>query len=127
MRRLMLALAVAAAFAAPPAMAQTATDAADVRCLLSLQVIGADPKQRDGALRGIYYYLGKLQARGGISRLQSVVLNEGRGLNSPAKVQAELTRCAGELNTAGKALQTANDRARAAAKAATGGAPPAKK
>lgn len=124
MRRLMLALAAATAFAAPPAMAQSAADAADVRCILSLQAVAADPKQRDQAVRGVYYFLGKVSSRGAVTRLQTLLLNEGRNLNSAPKVQAELARCGAELNGSTQGLQTINRRAAAAAGAA---APPAKK
>lgn len=128
MRRLMLALAVMTAFSAPPAFAQTAGDAADVKCLLALQAMAADPKARDQAVRGVYYYLGKLSNRGGLGRLQTTILNEGKAMNSAPKVQAELTRCGAELNRSTQDLQTSNQRASAAFKASMGpaaGAPPA--
>ena len=120
MRRLMLALAVTTAFAAPPAFAQTAGDTADVRCLLALQAMAADPKARDQAVRGVYYYLGKLSNRGGLGRLQGTVLSEGKAMNSAPKVQAELTRCGAELNRSTQDLQTSNQRAAAAFKASMG-------
>ena len=96
---------------APPALAQTAAaDVADVRCLMVLQAVGNDPKQRDAAARGVYYYLGRLSARGAIARLEASMLAEGRKMNAPAAVQAELTRCGAELNQRTGELQAINQR-----------------
>lgn len=113
MRPLALALAAGAMAAglAPSAVAQTAAaDVADVRCLMVLQAVGNDPKQRDAAARGVYYYLGRLSARGPVARLEASMLAEGRKMNAPAAVQAELTRCGVELNQRTVELQAINQR-----------------
>lgn len=117
MRLAMLAIAGAVAVTAPPAVAQTPADRGDVRCLLVLQAVGRDPKQRDQAIQGIYYYLGKLNARGGLTRVEPLMLNEAKGLNAQ-QAQAELTRCGVELNQQNGALRAMNDRLQAAAAAA---------
>lgn len=113
MRPFALALAAGAIVGgfAPPALGQTAAaDVADVRCLMVLQAVGNDPKQRDAAARGVYYYLGRLSARGAIARLEASMLAEGRKMNAPAAVQAELTRCGAELNQRTGELQAINQR-----------------
>jgi hypothetical protein len=110
MRMLLFAAATAALVATSPAVAQTGGDGADVRCLLVLQAIARDPKQQEQAGRGLYFYLGKLAARGASSRLEAVMLTEGQGLNSQPKNQAELTRCGAELNQQTNTLRAANTR-----------------
>lgn len=125
MRHAALAIAVATALAglAPPAFAQaTANDTADVRCLLVLQAVGNDPKQREAAARGVYYYAGKLSARGAIARIAPVMVAEGKKMNAPQIVQGELTRCGGELSQRTSELQAVNQSLQKAF-----GAPPAAK
>lgn len=107
------ALAVAAAaMAAPaaPAMAQAGTDAGDVRCVMVLQTVSRDPNQRDQAARGIFYYLGRITARGPVARVESIMVAESKKMGTPQILQAELTRCAGELNQRGNELQAVNQR-----------------
>lgn len=133
MRHAALVFAAAAVLGglAPPAFAQASGgDAPDVRCLMVLQVIGRDPKQRDQAARGVFFYLGRLGARGPLSRVEPVVLAEGKKMNTPQILQSELARCGAELNQRGKELEALNQRLQkefgpppGAAKAA----PPAKK
>jgi hypothetical protein len=106
-----------------PVSAQSPSDAADVRCLLVLQAIARDPKQQDQAARGLYFYLGKLAARGAQAKLEAVMVAEGSALNSQAKIQAELTRCGKELALQTNALRATNTRIAAKLGAAQ---PPAK-
>jgi len=113
MRHAVLAFAAAATLAgfAPPAFAQaTAADTADTRCLMVLQAVARDPNQRDNAVRGVYYYMGKLATRGQIPRVEAIMLVEGKKMNSAPVVQAELTRCGGELSARSGELQAANQR-----------------
>jgi len=132
MRHVALACAAAAIVAglAPPAFAQApAADSADVRCLLVLQAVGNDPKQRDAAARGIYYYVGKLSARGPIARVEQTMVTEGKKMNAAAIVQAELSRCGGELTQKTGELQAVNQRLQKAfgPPRAPAAPPPAKK
>lgn len=112
MRHAVLALTAAAILAgsASPALAQAAADTADVRCVMVLQAVARDPNQRDSAARGVYFYLGKLATRGPISRVEPVMLAEGRKMNSAPVVQAELGRCGGELSARSGELQAANQK-----------------
>ncbi|MBX3485578.1 hypothetical protein [Phenylobacterium sp.] len=110
MRRAALILAAAALCApAAPAAAQTAADSADVRCLMVLQVVGRDPKQAEQAAKGVFFYLGRLSARGPVSRLEPLLKGEAMKL-TPAQGQTELTRCGAELNGRGGELQAVNRR-----------------
>jgi hypothetical protein len=125
MRHAILAFAAAAILAglAPPAFAQaSAADTADTRCLMVLQAVARDPKQRDNAARGVFYYMGKLVARGPVARMEAIMLAEGRKMNNATQVQAELTRCGAELSARSAELQAANQRL-----ARQLGPPPAKK
>ncbi|MBL8770256.1 MAG: hypothetical protein JNK30_02645 [Phenylobacterium sp.] len=90
-------LAMAAAAPAAPAAADAATDKSDVRCLLVLRFAARDEKVRDQAARGAHYFMGRLAARGPVSRLEPVMTAEGRAINSAALAQAEFKRCADEL------------------------------
>jgi hypothetical protein len=133
MRHAALAFVAATLLAglAPPAFAQApAGDTADVRCLLVLQAVGNDPKQREAAARGIYYYLGKLSARGPVGRAESLMVAEGKKMNAAPIVQGELSRCGGELSQKTSELQAVNQRLQKAfgpPTAAPAAAPPAKK
>lgn len=100
MRTAVLALAGAALLgaAAQPAAAQVAADKSDVRCLLVLKLAERDPKAKEQAGRGAYYYMGRLAARGPVARIEPLMVGEGRSITSAAQAQAELTRCAAELN-----------------------------
>jgi hypothetical protein len=99
MRTAVIALSGAALLLGPaPAAAQAAADKADVRCFLVLKLAERDPKAREQAAKGAYYYMGRLAARGPVARLEPIMVGEGRAITSAAQAQAELTRCAGELN-----------------------------
>ena len=126
MRNAVLTLAAAAmlASAAPSAMAQpVSADAADARCLIVLQFVARDPKQAEQASKGIYFYLGRISARGSVNRLEGIVKTEAPKMQQQ-QAQAELQRCGAELNSRGQEFQAVNQRLAAtfAPKA-----PPAKK
>src|SRR5690349_2309071 len=111
MRFAVLTLAFAAALAgsAGSATAQTMTpDQADTRCLMVLQFVGRDPKQSEQAAKGIYFYLGRLTARGGVARIEGLMKAEAS--LTPQQAQAELARCGAELNTRTKEFQGVNER-----------------
>jgi hypothetical protein len=120
---LSLAAAVALSGSAPAAMAQASIDQADIKCLIVLQVVGRDPKQSDQAAKGMFYYLGRLSARGGIPRLEPLMMAEAAKM-TPQAAQAELQRCGGELNSKTQEYQAVNQRIAAKVKPA---AAPAKK
>lgn len=113
MRHAVLAFIAAAALSgvAAPAFAQaSAADTADTRCVMVLQAVARDPNQRDNAVRGVYYFMGKLATRGPIPRVEAIMLVEGRKMNSAPLVQTELTRCGAELSARSGELQAANQR-----------------
>lgn len=121
-----VAAALAMSIAAPPAFAQAggAADAADVRCLMVLQVVARDPKQAEQASKGMFYYLGRLTARGPTARLEGLMKAEAAKL-PPQQAQAELQRCGNELSARTKEYQAVSQRLAAAARPAA--AAPAKK
>jgi hypothetical protein len=110
MRYAALAVAAAAvvAGAAPPAIAQSAGDAPDTRCIMVLQAISRDPAQRESAARGVYYYMGRLASRGPLARIEAVMAAEGKTMNTPQAVQTELTRCGAELTQRSSEIQAVN-------------------
>lgn len=107
-----------------PAAAQTAADKADARCLLVISVAAQDPKNKESAGRGTFYFLGRLAARGVSSRLGPILVAEAKTITAAAQVQAELQRCGAELNARNNELRTALTQVQKAAAAAR---PPAKK
>jgi len=127
MRNVVLSLtaAIALAAVAPPALAQApgGSEQADTRCLLMLQLIARDPKQAERASKGMYFYLGRLTARGPTARLEGLLKAEAAKMPQQQQVQAELQRCSGELNARTQEYQAVGKRLSAAARAA---APPAK-
>lgn len=137
MRHAVLALTAAALLsgAAAPALAQAPpADVNDTRCLMVLQVIGRDPNQRDQAARGVFFYVGRLGARGPLSRIEPIMVAESKKMGTPQLLQAELTRCSAELNQRGGELQAINQKLAkdlgpppAAAPAPKAAAAPAKK
>lgn len=114
MRHAALAIAAAAAAvltgAASPAFAQAAGDTPDVRCLMVLQVVGRDPNQRDQAARGVFFYIGRLGAKGPLARIEPLMVAESKKMNTPQILQAELSRCGAELNQRGNELQALNQK-----------------
>lgn len=125
MRRVVFALASAAALAggAGPVAAQAALtpDQADARCVMVLQFIARDPSQKEQAAKGILFYTGRISARGPVSRIEAVIRGEANKLSSQQAAQAELTRCAAELNSRSRELQAVNQHLAASA------TPPARK
>jgi len=102
-----LIAATALTAAAAPALAQTAGDRADARCLLVLQVIGRNPANKEAATQGIFYYLGRLQAHGlGAKQLEPLFLAEAKAMPNQQQGQAEATRCNTELTAHSAELRT---------------------
>ena len=108
---LIATLAVATLTTAPTQVsAQTAVDRADARCILVLQIAARDPKQKDAASRGTFYFMGRLNARGADARMESILLAAGQEIKQPAQVQSELNRCGAELTKASSGLQASFQR-----------------
>src|SRR5437868_12824976 len=116
MRSALIAMFGVAALAglATPAAAQTVGDKADARCILVLQVAARDPKNKEAASQGAFYFLGRLAAHGQSARLGAILVSEAKGITSPQQAQTELTRCgadltarSGELRSGMLALQAA--------------------
>lgn len=93
----LIGLATLAAGVAPAA-AQTALDKADARCILMLSVAAQDPKNREAAKSGSFFFLGRLNARAMSGKLGPLMVAETRSITTPAQAQAELARCGNELN-----------------------------
>ena len=133
MRRALIALA--ALSVALPAAAQTPADKADARCILVLNLAGAqaqqNPQQRERASQGVYYYTGRLNARG--VRMGPLLIAEAKAITTPQQAQAELTRCGNELTARSADLRNAlvelqaAGRAQAAAQGAAAPTAPAPK
>lgn len=98
--------AVAAA-PAPPAARASAAAAADGRCILVMNLLARDPKNRDGATRGTFYFLGRIAGRGQTGELDAILIASGKGVTSQAQFQAEAKRCGAELNASGGKLGAA--------------------
>ena len=119
--------ALTLAAVAPAANAQSATDKADARCILVLQVAARDAKNKDPAVQGTFYYLGRLMAHGLSGKLEPLLLGEGKTITNGAMVQAELTRCGADLTARSAELRTVFVNLQQAATTAKSGAaaPPA--
>ena len=105
------AAAVSPAFAAPahkPAAAAAAPTgaASDVRCLLSMTVLSQDKQRQQAAQVGVYYFAGRLSARGAGFDLVSAAKAEAPRLG-PADFQAELKRCGTMIEASSRAVQAA--------------------
>jgi hypothetical protein len=126
MRSLTLALiaAVALAGAATRSVAQTTpADRADARCLLVLEALARDPRNKEAAGKGVFYYLGRLQARGLAARLGPLFREEAKAMPTPQQAQAEAKRCTTELTARSNELRSVFQALAAAQPAA---APPPK-
>ena len=108
---------------AAPAAAQTASDRADVRCILVLTVAARDPKDAPAARQGLFYFIGRVDGHGLTSKLESLMLSESTTLKTAPLIQAELTRCGQQLTQRSAALRAMSQRLQAAGQPAT---PPAK-
>ena len=113
----LIALATLAA-TAPPAAAQSATDKADVRCILVLTVAAREPKNASAAQQGVFYFVGKIDGRAMSSKLDGLMLSESKTLTTAAAIQTELTRCGSELTQRSNALRAMSQRLQAAAQSA---------
>lgn len=113
---------------APAAGAQSAADKADARCILVLQLAARDAKNKEPAVQGTFYYMGRLMAHGLSGKLEPLLLNEGKAIKSGAEVQGELTRCGAELTARSAELRAVFANLQQAANAAavkSGATPPA--
>ena len=124
MRSAPIAIAAAMLAAIPaPVAAQTAVDRADARCVLVLQVAARDPKQKEAAGQGTFFFTGRLTGRGAAgAKLDAILLAAGKEITQPAQVQTELNRCGAELTKASSDLRAAFQRLQQA----TRPTPPAK-
>lgn len=133
----MIALMGVALLPMAPAMAAPATGAAkasaaaaaDGRCILVLNVVARDPKNREGAFRAQTYFLGKFAGRGQLNDLPAILLASSKGLSSQAQLQSELKRCGAEMNASGvklgQAFQQIAQVSQGGGAGAPGSAPPA--
>jgi hypothetical protein len=124
--RIFLIAAALLAGSASPAIAQTATDRADARCILVLTLAARNPAQKEAAGRGQFYYYGRFASRSPAAKLGPILLGEAKVVVTPQQLQAELSRCSAELTTANAALRDGLKEVEAAAQQAppTGLVPP---
>src|SRR4051795_1517953 len=109
MRSTLTALIGAAALTAvaPAAVAQTVADKADARCILVMTLAASqNEKIKDTAVRGTFFYLGRLTARGQSAKLGPVMVAEAKTINSPQMADSELKRCITELSARAGDLRT---------------------
>lgn len=116
-----------ASVATQPASAQSAADKSDARCILVLQLVARDAKNKEPAVQGTFFYLGRLTGRGLSGKLEPLLLAEGKAIKTGAEVQTELTRCGAELTARSAELRTVfvNLQQAATAAAVQSGAPAA--
>jgi hypothetical protein len=107
---------------APPVLSKNPIDA-DVRCVMSMIAMAAANKERQvqGQV-GAYYYLGRLHMRAPNLDLSAAMKAQAPSLGAQT-LQAELTRCAADVQSTAQSLQTALTALRPPAPPA--GAPPA--
>ena len=110
--------------AASPAIAQTAVDKADARCILMFSVAAQDPKNREAARAGSFYFMGRLNARGMSTKLAPLMVAETKTITTPAQAQAELSRCGNELTARTPEIAAALAQVQQASKAAAAAQPP---
>jgi hypothetical protein len=96
--------AAAAAAAAPKAGSPTTAD--DVRCLLTMTVIGRDPQRQQAALIGVYFFAGRLAARAPGIDLPAAIKAEETKL-PPQQLPAEAQRCGPMVEAAMHSMQVA--------------------
>jgi hypothetical protein len=116
MRKALIAFALF--LTASPALAQSAADRADARCILVLTIAARDTAQKEAAGRGQFYYYGRLAARSPALKPGPVLLAESKVVTTQQKLQAELARCSAELTLANAALRDGLGEVEAAARQA---------
>ena len=128
MRRTLTGLIAAAALTAlaPAAVAQTPVDRGDARCILVLTLAASqNDKIKDTAVRGTFFYLGRLNARGQSGKMGPLMIAEAKAINSPQMADGELKRCITELSTRASDLRTGMAQMQAAANAQRAASPAA--
>jgi hypothetical protein len=103
---------------ASPALAQSAADRADARCILVLTIAARDTAQKEAAGRGQFYYYGRLAARSPTLKPGPLLFAESKVVTTQQKLQAELARCSAELTLANAALRDGLAEVEAAARQA---------
>lgn len=133
MRRIVPVLCLAALAAPAAAQVPSAADRADARCILLLNVVVArsaqDPQKRAQATEGVYFYVGRLSARGASARLGALLVSEAPTIANAQQAQAEFNRCSAAFNARTTELRAGIaqlQQAGQAARAAAAGSPPPK-
>jgi hypothetical protein len=118
MRLTVLGLTAAALVAASqPAFAQVQADRDDARCVLVMNLLAQDQQQQGPASMGLFYFLGRIDARGATDKLEGLLKTEQKGLESEATFKAEFARCGDVMTKRSAALNTMYGRLDAAEKA----------
>jgi hypothetical protein len=122
MRLAFLGLTAAALVAAAqPALAQPAAsqaDREDARCVLVMNLLAQDQQQQGPASMGLFYFLGRIDARGSTEKLEGMLKTEQKGLETEATFKTEFARCGDVMTKRSAALNTMYGRLDAAEKAA---------
>lgn len=131
MRLTVLGLTAAALVAASqPAFAQVQADRDDTRCVLVMNLLAQDQQQQGPASMGLFYFLGRIDARGSTDKLEGLLKTEQKSLETEATFKAEFARCGDVMTKRSAALNAMYQRLDAAEKAAhpaAAGAVPATK
>lgn len=109
MRKAPVLAIVLAAFAQLPTSAQAQEETrdatrADLRCALTMTVIMRDEQYRQSAGYGLYYFVGRLEARDPSLDLTSALRREAGQMQS-SQWNGEIQRCAAEVQAKTKSLE----------------------
>ena len=102
MKTMTIAVACAALLSAASASAQPADIGPDVRCVVAMAALAKMPAYKDGAAAGLFYYLGRLDARDPSLDLAQAMRRERM---APVDITQEGRRCGAAVAERNKALQ----------------------
>ena len=88
------------------AAAKPSGASADVRCLMTMLALGQDKTRAQAGQIGVYFFMGRINARAPGFDLAAAMKAEAPTLGGPA-LQAELTRCGPMVAGASQSLQGA--------------------
>ncbi|THD58277.1 hypothetical protein [Phenylobacterium sp.] len=92
--------------AAGPAKVGSPTTTDDIRCLLTMAVLGRDPQRQQAALIGVYFFAGRLAVRAPGMDLATAIKAEEAKM-APTELPAEAQRCGPMVEAAVHGLQAA--------------------
>jgi len=102
MKTTILTMICGVLFAASAASAQPIDPTPDVRCVVAMAAMIRNPAYKDGATAGLFYYLGRLDARDPAFDLGPAMRRERM---APVDIAQEGRRCGAAVAERNKALQ----------------------